>query len=159
LVNSLFVKKKINQLTTSIAQASATISDLQIQLATYWSQNIADTMLSLNTSLNTNTNANRLRESSDRLERIILNYIHHCTQHVRKSAQNKIKIATAQKNEYKALEEFENLATPVQCNMHSMLKPKMKKWQTKKKIIRQQRNVLNIIYLQILFQKLILHLK
>ena len=36
--NSRFVQKKINRFMNNIAQASATISDLQIQLNTYWSQ-------------------------------------------------------------------------------------------------------------------------
>ncbi|CAF1548643.1 unnamed protein product, partial [Rotaria magnacalcarata] len=40
--NSRFIQKKINQLMTSIAQASANISDLQIQLATYWEYNAVD---------------------------------------------------------------------------------------------------------------------
>ena len=36
--NSRFVRKKIHRIMDNIAQASATISDLQIQLNTYWSQ-------------------------------------------------------------------------------------------------------------------------
>ncbi|MCC7160058.1 MAG: hypothetical protein IT281_11070, partial [Ignavibacteria bacterium] len=40
-INSRFIQKKINQLMTSIAQASANISDLRIQLATYWEYNAA----------------------------------------------------------------------------------------------------------------------
>ncbi|CAF3046168.1 unnamed protein product [Rotaria sp. Silwood2] len=37
-VSTQFVKKKINQLTAAIVQANAAISDLKIQLRTYWSQ-------------------------------------------------------------------------------------------------------------------------
>ncbi len=33
--------------------------------------------------------------------------------------------------EYKALQDFERIATPIQWNIHSMLKPKMKLWNTK----------------------------
>ena len=36
--NSRFVQKRINLFMDNIARASATISDLQIQLNTYWSQ-------------------------------------------------------------------------------------------------------------------------
>ncbi|CAF4296978.1 unnamed protein product, partial [Rotaria sordida] len=34
---------KINRLTTAIAEACATISELQIQLSTYWMQTISET--------------------------------------------------------------------------------------------------------------------
>ncbi|CAF2157733.1 unnamed protein product, partial [Rotaria magnacalcarata] len=36
VLNTRFVQKKINQLTSNISEASAAISDLQIQLSTYW---------------------------------------------------------------------------------------------------------------------------
>jgi hypothetical protein len=85
------------------------------------------------TNLNTNTNTNRIRESTERLEKIILKYIHQCTQHVKKSAENKIQLAKAEMIEYKALQDFERIATPMQWNSHSMLKPKMKLWNTKNK--------------------------
>jgi hypothetical protein len=39
-----FVQKKINQLLLKIGQASASISDLQIQLGTYWTQAAAGTL-------------------------------------------------------------------------------------------------------------------
>jgi hypothetical protein len=137
LTNSRFIKKKINQLTTNIAQANATIADLQIQLTTYWTQTIAGTTIgtasSSTTNMNTNTNTNRIRESSERLEKIVLKYIHHCTQHVKKSAENKIQLAKAEMAEFKALQDFEKIATPIQWNIHSMLKLKMKLWHTKNK--------------------------
>ncbi|CAF3700301.1 unnamed protein product [Rotaria socialis] len=42
IINSRFVKKKINRFTTNITQASANISNLQIQLTTYWTQTITN---------------------------------------------------------------------------------------------------------------------
>ncbi|CAF4267385.1 unnamed protein product, partial [Rotaria sordida] len=43
VINTRFVQKKINRLTTSIAEACATISELQIQLSTYLMQTISET--------------------------------------------------------------------------------------------------------------------
>jgi hypothetical protein len=76
---------------------------------------------------------NRIREPIDRLEKSVLKYIQHCTQHVKKMSENKIQLAKAQLEEYKALENFEHIATPIQQNIHLMLKPKMKLWSTKNK--------------------------
>jgi hypothetical protein len=132
LINSRFIQKKINQLTTNIAQANATISNLQVQLGTYWSQTTPGAT-ALNTSSTTTTNMNRIREPIDRLEKSVLKYIQHCTQHVKKMSEKKIQLAKAQMEEYKALENFEQVATPVQQNIHLMLKPKMKLWSTKNK--------------------------
>ncbi|CAF4280757.1 unnamed protein product, partial [Rotaria sordida] len=42
VINTRFVQKKINRLTTAIAEACATISDLQIQLSTYWMQTLSE---------------------------------------------------------------------------------------------------------------------
>ncbi|CAF1674023.1 unnamed protein product, partial [Rotaria magnacalcarata] len=67
----------INRLTTSIAEANAIISNLQIQLTTYWTQ-IAGSGV---TSTTSTTNNNRTREPTDRLEKIILKYIQNITQH------------------------------------------------------------------------------
>ncbi|CAF4990676.1 unnamed protein product [Rotaria sp. Silwood1] len=36
VTNSRFIKKKINRLTNNIVQASAMITNLQVQLSTYW---------------------------------------------------------------------------------------------------------------------------
>jgi uncharacterized protein YoxC len=69
LVNTRFIQKKINQVSTKIAQASASISDLQIQLGTYWNQRIAGTA---STTANT---TNRARDSVDHLEKSILRYM------------------------------------------------------------------------------------
>ena len=139
-----FVQKKINQLTQSIAQSSATIYDLQTQLNTYWSQTPAingQTTTSTTTTNPSNTAsmpttagaASRARESVDRIEKSMLKYISHCTRHVKKNAENKMKIAKAELEEYKALEDFQLVATPLQSAIHLTLKPKMKLWMTKRK--------------------------
>ena len=128
--NRRFIQKKINQLTVNIARASATISDLQIQLCTYWTQTVAGPIAATMTPA---ASAGRIREVADRVERSILNYIQHCTQHVRKMAEQKIQIARAQMEEYKALQDFQEAATPNQWNIHLMLKQKMKTWNTKNK--------------------------
>ncbi|CAF4393205.1 unnamed protein product, partial [Rotaria magnacalcarata] len=99
LTNSRFIHKMIHRLTTSIAEANAIISNLQIQLTTYWSQ-IASSGA---TSTTTTANNNRTREPTDRLEKIILKYIQNCTQHVRQKAENRILLAKAEMQEYKAL--------------------------------------------------------
>ena len=67
------------------------------------------------------------------LKKHLLEYIHHCTQHVKKRAQSRIELAKIQLNEYKAFEDFEHIATPSQWEIHVLLKPKMKKWMQKKK--------------------------
>jgi len=132
LINSRFIQKKINQLTTNIVQANATISNLQVQLGTYCSQTTPGTIAS-NTSSTTNSNSNRIRDFIDRLEKSVLKYIQHCTQHVKIMSEKKIQLAKAQMEEYKALEDFEQIATPAQRNIHLILKPKMKLWSTKNK--------------------------
>ncbi|CAF1452415.1 unnamed protein product, partial [Rotaria sordida] len=48
-------------------------------------------------------------------------------------AQTRIQLAKAQMEEYKALEDFEQIATPTQWNTHFLLKPKVKLWSTKNK--------------------------
>ena len=167
-VNSRFVQKKINHLLDNIAQASATISDLQIQLGTYWSQlttetsaqkqaqataEIASNMIIERTGLsstttvtsarpNTSPNTDRTtttttkapsRDPVDRIERYILEYIYHYTQHVRKRAQSRIELAKAQLSEFKAFEDFEQIATPSQWAIHILLQSKMKRWSRKKR--------------------------
>jgi len=47
--------------------------------------------------------------------------------------QGRIQLAKAQMEEFKALEDFEQIATPAQWNIHLILKPKMKLWSTKNK--------------------------
>ncbi|CAF4313207.1 unnamed protein product, partial [Rotaria sordida] len=81
----------------------------------------------------TATTKNHVRESVERIENYILEYIHFCTQHVKKMAQTRIQLAKAQMAEFKALEDFEQIATPSQWNIHFILKPKVKIWSTKNK--------------------------
>ena len=69
----------------------------------------------------------------DRIEKHLLEYIHHCTQHVKKRAQSRIELAKIQLNEYKAFEDFEHIATPSQWEIHVLLKPKTEKWLQKNK--------------------------
>ncbi|CAF5216877.1 unnamed protein product, partial [Rotaria magnacalcarata] len=76
---------------------------------------------------------NHIREPVDRIEKYILDYIHFCTQHVKKMAQTRIQLAKAQMDEFKTLEDFEQIATPAQWNIHLILKPKIKLWSTKNK--------------------------
>ncbi|CAF3423134.1 unnamed protein product, partial [Rotaria sp. Silwood2] len=138
IINSRFIQKKINQLTNNIAQTNAQITNLQIQLNTYWTQTTAGTM---NTTMTSNaplttasgTNTNRIRDAVDRLEKTILQYIQHCTQHVKNMSENKIRLAQIQIDEYKALEDFKEIANPNQWNIHLILKSKMKQWSTKNK--------------------------
>lgn len=128
VVCTRFVQKKIGQLQTKIAECSALISDLQVQLGTYWIQT--------NTSaapLNASTNPNRPRDPVDRIEKAILRYIHHCTQHVKKISENKILLGKAQMQEFKALQDFEQIATPLQWNIHLALRSRVKLWSTKNK--------------------------
>ncbi|CAF3944665.1 unnamed protein product [Rotaria sordida] len=81
----------------------------------------------------TTTVKNYVREPVERIEKYILEYIHFCTQHVKKMAQTRIQLAKAQMAEFKALEDFEQVATPAQWNIHFILKPKVKIWSTKNK--------------------------
>ena len=153
----------------NIAQASATISDLQIQMNTYWSQltteahaqkhaqvtaeltsnmiiertdlsnaTTTETGSGLTTSPTRETTTSTItrvpsRDSVDHIEKYLLEYIYHCTQHVRKRAQSRIELAKVQLNKYKALEDLEHIATPSQWEIHVPLKPRMKKWLRKKK--------------------------
>ena len=168
--NTRFVQKKINHFMNNIVQASATISDLQIQLNTYWSQltseayaqkytqataeltsnmiiertglsnatTTTETGTGLTTSPTRETTASTItrvpsRDPVDRIEKHLLDYIYHCTQHVRKRAQSRIELAKVQISEYKAFEDFEHIATPSQWELHVLLKPRMKIWLQKKK--------------------------
>ncbi|CAF4104836.1 unnamed protein product, partial [Rotaria sordida] len=154
LINTRFFQKKIKRLTDEIAALSANISYLQIQLSTYWmhttseatTQKIVHTTAELTANLVTTTNANipslattmstiknQTREPVDRLEKYILEYLHKCTQHVKKLAENRIQLAKAQMAEYKAFEDFQQIATPIHWNYNSTLKSKIKLWSTKYK--------------------------
>ncbi|CAF1071568.1 unnamed protein product [Rotaria sp. Silwood1] len=48
-------------------------------------------------------------------------------------AQSRIQLAKVQMEEYKALEDFEQIASPAQWSIHLVLKPKIKNWSTKNK--------------------------
>ncbi|CAF1503656.1 unnamed protein product [Rotaria sordida] len=162
LINSKFVEKKIKRLTDEIATLSASVSDLQIQLSTYWKHTtseattqkivhttaeltanlVTDRMQSATTTTDTASNLpattisgikNQIREPVDRLEKYFLDYLYKCTQHVKKLSENRIQLAKAQKEEYKALEDFQQVATPIHWNLHLILKPKIKIWSTKNK--------------------------
>ncbi|CAF1365937.1 unnamed protein product, partial [Rotaria sordida] len=158
IVNTQFVKKKINQLSAIVAQANATITDLKIQLHTYWSQILvykkgkekgrATTDDATQTDSNIEVNASTpvtpkspavqlsidtIHNKVDELEKLIFQYLKHCTQHVKKMHETRIQVAKIQMDEFKALEDFEQIATPSQWNIHLILKPKMKLWSTKNK--------------------------
>lgn len=161
MTNIRFVKKKMKQCTDEIAALNATISDLQIQLSTYWmhtsseptTQKVVHATAELTanfvvdrirqtttTQQDTNSTAaamasikNQTRDPVDRLEKYILDYINKCTQNVKKMAQTRIQLAKAQMQEYKALEDFQQVATPTHWNTHLTLKSKIKIWSTKNK--------------------------
>ncbi|CAF3432996.1 unnamed protein product, partial [Rotaria sp. Silwood2] len=117
-----------NRNKSEIAALRANISDLQIQLTTYWTyttseaitQKLAHTTSELAANLitdrirQTTTNVgqatsfsipstvttistikNQTRDPVDRLEKYILEYLHKCTQHVKKLAKNRIQLAKA----------------------------------------------------------------
>ncbi|CAF3783142.1 unnamed protein product [Rotaria sp. Silwood1] len=176
-INTRFVQKKINRLTSDITRVCATISELQIQLSTYWIQTISEianqklaqatanivakkltvekarqpvTTVTVGTDTDdelvtgtvetaptvaatTTTCKNYAREPVEHSEKYILEYIHFCTQHVKKMAQSRIQLAKVQMEEYKALEDFEQIASPAQWSIHLVLKPKIKNWSTKNK--------------------------
>ncbi|CAF4827615.1 unnamed protein product, partial [Rotaria socialis] len=69
-----------------IINSRANISNLQIQLTTYWTQTITNGIIST-TSAATTANSNRTREPAERLEKFILKYIQNRTQHVKRMAE------------------------------------------------------------------------
>ncbi|CAF3472441.1 unnamed protein product [Rotaria socialis] len=75
-----------------IINSRANISNLQIQLTTYWTQTITNGIIST-TSAATTANSNRTREPAERLEKFILKYIQNRTQHVKRMAENKNSIS------------------------------------------------------------------
>ncbi|CAF5100677.1 unnamed protein product, partial [Rotaria sp. Silwood1] len=76
-------KKRINGLTSNIAQASATITNLQVQLSTYWSQTTAGAINPITaTTSSASANTGRIRDAVDPLEKAILKYIQHSTKRV-----------------------------------------------------------------------------
>lgn len=159
--NNRFIQKKINQLSSQIDQQNALISDLQINLGNYWtyvpnkrSKRLEQAIIH-NNNENDNPNAapstttttaasssvahtvhetpESIRDEVNKLEKCIVEYIKHCIKHVKDMTLNRIKLANAEMGEYKALEDFQLIATPAQWNLHLLLKPKMKLWNTKNK--------------------------
>ncbi len=52
---------------------------------------------------------------------------------MKKLAETRIQLTKARMDEFKALEDFQQVATPLQWNIHLTLKPKLKTWSTKNK--------------------------
>ncbi|CAF2086674.1 unnamed protein product [Rotaria magnacalcarata] len=154
IVNNRFIKNKINQLALIMAQSSASISDLKTQLRTYWSQvpsykgskaTIDALVQGTSTTTSSTTESttskiiatslapDRVRDKVDQVEKIIYKYLYHCTEHVKMSIENRIRLAKAQLDEFKALEEFQLASTPNHRIIHFVLKSKVKLWSTKNK--------------------------
>ena len=141
--NERFVKKKINQLSSQIAHLCASISDLQVKLGNYWSQTpkqLPRPVATTTTTMNSNSeysadpiNGEQIRPHVDNLEKCILKYIKEHTQHVFKAAENRVQLAKVEAEEYQTLEDFQQIATPAQWNVHLLMKPKMKTWSIKNK--------------------------
>ncbi|CAF3173456.1 unnamed protein product [Rotaria sp. Silwood2] len=81
----------------------------------------------------TTATKNYTRKPVERIEKYILEYIHFCTQHMKKLAQSRIQLAKVQMDEFKALEDFEQIASSAQWNIRLILKPKIKNWSEKNK--------------------------
>ncbi|CAF1457444.1 unnamed protein product, partial [Adineta steineri] len=94
---------------------------------TYWTQILRCTPTP------TATTTVGVRDFALQLKKCILSCIQHCTQYVKKLSEDKSKLAKAQMKEYKALQQFETVATPTQWSIDSMLKMKMKVWNIKNK--------------------------
>ncbi|CAF1260607.1 unnamed protein product [Rotaria sordida] len=146
ITNTRFVQKKINRLTEiNIEKLTKTIAEnvgnivyekINNKKSTTTTAAPATSPTTTPTSTAataTNTLKNQVREPIEQLEKYILKYIYTYTQHVKKMAENKIQLAKAQLDEFKALEEFEQIATPSQWNIHLALKPRIKLWSTKNK--------------------------
>ena len=141
--NERFVKKKINQLSSQIAHLCASISDLQVKLGNYWSQTpkqLPRSVATTTTTIHSNSeysadpiNGEQIRPHVDNLEKCILKYIKEHTQHVFKAAENRVQLAKVEAEEYQTLEDFQQIATPAQWNVHLLMKPKMKTWSIKNK--------------------------
>ncbi|CAF3929266.1 unnamed protein product [Rotaria sp. Silwood1] len=94
-------KKRINGLTSNIAQASATITNLQVQLSTYWSQTTAGAINPITaTTSSASANTGRIRDAVDPLEKAILKYIQHCTQHKNINTKNTNYLTATKRVEY-----------------------------------------------------------
>lgn len=138
-VNERFLTKKMNQLKAQTTKLCATISDLQIKLGNYWTHvpkqmpttNTTSTITINNNNCNNNNNSDTYTDmgNNDHIRAYIDNREH--TQHVERSIQTRIQSAKTEAAEFKALEDFEQIATSSQRNIHLLLKPKIKTWSTK----------------------------
>ncbi|CAF5085252.1 unnamed protein product, partial [Rotaria sp. Silwood1] len=64
-------------------QASATITNRQVQISTYWTQTTADAINSRTATISSSAaNTGRIRDAVDRLKTAILKYIQHSTKRV-----------------------------------------------------------------------------
>ncbi|CAF5012503.1 unnamed protein product [Rotaria sp. Silwood1] len=76
VTNSQFIKKKDQSIKN-----------------TYWTQTTAGAINPITaTTSSASANTGRIRDAVDRLEKAILKYIQHCTQHVKSMVENKIKL-------------------------------------------------------------------
>ncbi|CAF2056870.1 unnamed protein product [Rotaria magnacalcarata] len=116
VVNCQFIRKKINQLVDNIVQADATIFDVQVQLIRYWSHRNSEN-----------------HQTIESIEKQILEYISQCTPYVKKMFQVRIELAKVEIEEYKALTDFNQIATPAQFNFHFVLESKVKQCSMKNK--------------------------
>ncbi|CAF3452874.1 unnamed protein product [Rotaria socialis] len=116
VVNCQFIRKKINQLVDNIVQADATIFDVQVQLIRYWSHRNSEN-----------------HQTIESIEKQILEYISQCTPYVKKMFQGRIELAKVEIEEYKALTDFNQIATPAQFNFHFVLESKVKQCSMKNK--------------------------
>ncbi|CAF4157079.1 unnamed protein product, partial [Rotaria magnacalcarata] len=121
------------QITDLVVKRLSTNQTRQATVATDTEDDAPAPTASTITTTTTAAIKNHIREPVDRIEKYILDYIHFCTQHVKKMAQTRIQLAKAQMDEFKALEDFEQITTPAQWNIHLILKPKIKLWSTKNK--------------------------
>ncbi|CAF1521900.1 unnamed protein product, partial [Rotaria sordida] len=68
----------------------------------------------------------RLAFDIDQFGELMSNYIEDCIQHVKKMCDKRILLAKAQMDEYKGLEDFEQVSIAPHKIIHLVLKPKMK---------------------------------
>ncbi|CAF4303378.1 unnamed protein product, partial [Rotaria sordida] len=135
-VNICFIEKKINQLSSTILQTRATISRLQIEFGDYWTQIALHKKYVKNsrtTDSNTTASASsattaipRISFDIDQFGKLLSNYIEDCIQHLKKMCDRRILLAKARMEEYKALEDFEQVSTASHKIIHLVVKPKMK---------------------------------
>ncbi|CAF1273319.1 unnamed protein product [Rotaria sordida] len=75
----------------------------------------------------------RLAFDTDQFGKLVSNYIEDCIQHAKKMCDKRILLAKAQMDEYKGLEDFEQVSIAPHKIIHLILKPKMKIWSIKNK--------------------------